>query len=49
MTSASKSWGKRIVLIAAEIALALITVGLLFAIWLPIDSFRNWLSGHFSQ
>ena len=49
MTSSSNNWTTRILFIVAEIALALVTVGLLVAIWLPIDSFREWVSGRFSR
>jgi hypothetical protein len=43
MTTA-RNVSKKVLLLLAEVALAVITVLLLVAIWLPIDDFRAWLS-----
>jgi hypothetical protein len=45
--STERSLSTRIALVAAEIVLAVVTVALIVAIWLPIGDFRAWLTTHF--
>lgn len=42
-----RSLSIRLLVWAAEIVLALLTLALIVCMWLPIENFRDWLTLHF--